>query len=395
MSGALAGLKVLDLTRVLAGPYCTMILGDMGAEVIKVEAPGGSDDTRQWGPPFQGSESAYYLCANRNKRSITLDLKSDAGRAILKELIKNSDIIIENFKNGTMEKWGLGYSELKEINSRIIHCSITGFGRQGPYKDLAGYDYIIQAMSGLMSITGSKESGPMKVGVAISDIITGLYASIGILSALNERHQSGLGQTIDISLFDSQVSALVNVASNYLISGDIPGLLGNKHPNIVPYQIFPTLDGEMVVAVGNDRQFQKLCTVIGQTELGNDKRFRANANRLENRVELERLLSKRLKNKTSNEWKTLFNEAGIPAGPINNMKEVFEDPQVIAREMVTTVDHPEIGKVNLVSSPIKMSRNPTKIRRHPPLAGEHNEEVLEELGYSQQDIKQMKKNKWI
>lgn len=390
MPGALEGVRVLDLTRVLAGPYCTMILGDLGAEIIKVEAPGGSDDTRYWGPPFKGTESAYYLCANRNKRAITLNLKTEQGREVLKKLLLEADVVIENFKSGTMEKWGLGYSRLKELNPRIIHCSITGFGHTGPYQQLPGYDYIIQAMSGLMSITGSEQSGPVKVGVAISDIFTGLYANIGILAALNERNISGEGQSIDISLFDSQISALANVASNYLISCKIPGLLGNNHPNIVPYQPFDTNDGKMVVAVGNDGQFRKLCSVLGIEDIGVDERFATNSKRLENRHELTEILSLQFKLKTSKEWLIHLNESGIPAGPIQNMKEVFEDPQVAARNMVYEVNHPTIGDIKLVGSPLKLSRTPVQVRSHPPVAGEHSNEVLLELGYSNEMIEELK-----
>lgn len=386
MAGALDGIKVLDLTRVLAGPYCTMILGDLGAEVIKVEAPGGSDDTREWGPPFAGGESAYYLCVNRNKRAITLDLKSDKGIEVIKELVKRSDIVIENFKHGTMEKWGIGYEELKNINPGIIHCSITGFGHNGPYKDLPGYDFIIQAMSGLMSITGTKESGPLKVGVAISDLVTGQYAAIGILAALQERNRSGIGQSIDISLFDSQIATLANVASNYLISGKVPQRLGNQHPNIVPYQSLPTLDGEMAVAVGNDRQFAKFVHVLGLADLAEDERFVTNNKRLQHRDELIEILSERMKEKPASEWLGLLREQGIPAGPINTVADMFDDPQVQARQMIREIDHPTAGKIRLTGSPLKLSRTPIEVKRHPPLAGEHTEEVLQEIGYSVEEI---------
>lgn len=386
MAGALAGIKVLDLTRVLAGPYCTMILGDLGAEVIKVEAPGGSDDTREWGPPFAGGESAYYLCVNRNKRSITLDLKSDKGLEVLKELVKHSDIIIENFKYGTMDKWGAGYKELKGINPGIIHCSITGFGQNGPYKELPGYDFIIQAMSGLMSITGTKDSGPLKVGVAISDLVTGQYAAIGILAALQERSNSGIGQSIDISLFDSQISTLANVASNFLISGKVPERLGNQHPNIAPYQSLPTLDGEMAIAVGNDRQFTKFVKLLELADLSTDERFMTNKRRLQHRDELIEIISERLKEKPTSEWLTLLREQGIPAGPINNIADMFNDPQVKARQMIQEMDHPTAEKIRLVGSPLKLSRTPIEMKRHPPLAGEHTEEVLQEIGYSTGEI---------
>lgn len=379
MAGALDGIKVIDLTRVLAGPYCTMILGDLGADVIKVEAPGGSDDTRQWGPPYIGGESAYYLCANRNKRSICLDLKSDEGKDALRRLVKQSDVIVQNFKNGTMEKWGLGYDQLKEINKQIIYCSITGFGATGPYKDLPGYDYIVQAMGGLMSITGTKESGPLKVGVAIADVLTGLYAAIGILAALHERNRSGEGQSIDISLFDSQISALINVASNYLISGKVGERLGNLHPNITPYQPFKTKDGEMVIAVGNDSQFKRFCQAVGLPELAGDERFSTNPMRTKNRTELTEILAQKMSEKTTKEWQHEMNKAGVPCGPINDMEQLFSDPQVAARQMVVEMPHPTAGLVRLVGSPLKLSRTPVEMRRHPPLAGEHTEEILSKL----------------
>ncbi|WP_017753517.1 CaiB/BaiF CoA transferase family protein [Calidifontibacillus oryziterrae] len=390
MTGALEGIKVLDLTRVLAGPFCTMILGDLGAEIIKVEAPGGSDDTRQWGPPYAATESAYYLCANRNKRALTLNLKSNDGKELLKRLIQESDVIIENFKSGTMEKWGLGYNELKKINPKIIHCSITGFGQNGPYRKLPGYDSIIQAMSGLMSITGSEESGPMKVGVAISDLFTGLYANIGILAALHERTRSGQGQSIDVSLFDSQLSVLANVASNYLISGKQPGLLGNQHPNIVPYQPFETKDGTLVVAVGNDSQFRKLCSILEAPELGVDEKFITNSKRLENRDELIGILASKFKLKTTKELADLLNQISVPAGPIQTMKEVFNDPQVHARNMVWELEHPIAGQIKLVGSPLKLSRTPVTIRKYPPLVGEHTEEILIQMGYTKNEIEEMK-----
>ncbi|WP_408011672.1 CaiB/BaiF CoA transferase family protein [Pseudalkalibacillus sp. A8] len=390
MTKALSNIRVLDLSRVLAGPYCTMILGDLGTDVIKVEAPGGSDETRQWGPPYANGESAYFLCANRNKRAITLDLKSEEGRRILKELIVKSDVVIENFKHGTMKKWGLDEESLNELNPKIIHCSITGFGKNGPYKHLPGYDFIIQALGGLMSITGSEESGPLKVGVAISDILTGLYSAIGILAAINERNQSHEGQSIDISLLDSQVSALVNVASNYLISGRNPKRLGNEHPNIVPYQLFNTSDGEMVIAVGNDRQFTRLCNVLELPKVPAAPKFSTNPNRIQNRDQLIALLSERIKQKTTKEWCKILDDSGIPCGPINSIKEVFEDPQVKSRGMVIDLEHPKAGTIKVVGSPLKLSRTPVEVRRHPPLPGEHTEEVLNEIGYTLNDIKDLK-----
>lgn len=395
MSGPLAGIKVLDLSRVLAGPYCTMILGDMGADIIKVEAPGGNDDTRYWGPPYQGGESAYYLCTNRNKRAITVNMKSERGREIIRDLAKSSDVLIHNFKSGTMEKWQLGDDDLKALNPRLIYCSISGFGQTGPYKHLPGYDFVIQAMSGLMSITGTEDSGPMKVGVAVSDILTGLYAAIGILGAINERKESGLGQSIDLSLFDSQVSALVNVASNYLVSGNVPKRLGNQHPNVVPYQPFETKDGKMVIAAGNDGQFQRLCAALDREELAHDERFKTNENRLANRDILEAILTDEFKQKTSTEWRDLLGSVGVPCGPINDIKEVFAEEQLKARDMLVNVEHPTAGTVPLVASPLKYSRTPVTVRRHPPTVGEHTDEVLQELGINAEEIETLKQKNII
>lgn len=383
---ALEGLKVIDLTRVLAGPYCTMILGDLGADVIKVEGPGGSDETRQWGPPFVGGQSAYYLTANRNKRAITLNLQEPEGREILRTLVQSADVLIQNFKAGTMEKWGLSYDELHALNPRLVYCSISGFGQYGPYRELPGYDYIVQAMGGMMSITGSEESGPMKVGVAIADLATGLYCTIGILATLQERERTGEGQHIDISLLDSQISLLVNVASNYLISGRVPKRYGNQHPNIVPYQTFRASDGEMVVAVGNDRQFQKLCQVIGLPQLADDPKFKTNSDRLENRDCLIETVQAEFARNTCKDWQQQLNAAGIPAGPINNMEQLFSDPHVTEREMKIEMEHPTAGRIHLVGSPLKFSRSKVEVQRHPPLAGEHTLEVLKEYGFSEEQI---------
>lgn len=385
---ALAELKVIDLTRVLAGPYCTMILGDLGADVVKIEGPGGSDETRGWGPPFTGGESAYYLSANRNKRGMTLNLKESQGREILRRMLIDADVVIQNFRTGTMEKWGLGYDSVRQLNPRIVYCSISGFGQSGPYRELPGYDYIVQAMGGMMSITGSEQSGPMKVGVAIADVATGLYCAIGILAALQERERSGEGQHIDISLLDSQISLLVNVASNYLISGDIPKRYGNQHPNIVPYQTFRARDGEMVVAVGNDRQFQNLCAIMDHPDLPEDPRFRTNAARLEHRELLIGILQAEFAKRTCKQWQEQLVAAGIPVGPIQNMEQLFNDPHVEAREMKMEIPHPTAGTIPLVGSPLKLSRTKVEVRRHPPLAGEHTEEILREYGFTVEQIKQ-------
>ncbi|HLR75766.1 MAG TPA: CoA transferase [Virgibacillus sp.] len=379
MSGALKGIRVLDLSRVLAGPYCTMILGDLGAEVIKVEAPGGSDDTRKWGPPFKNGVSAYYLCANRNKKSITIDLKSEEGVEAVKQLVRDSDVIINNFKTGTMERFGIDYDTLSSINPRIIYCSITGFGETGPYKDMPGYDFIIQAMSGLMSITGDEQSGPQKMGIAITDILTGLYATIGIQAALLERTQSGKGQKVDMSLYDSAVSSLVNIGSNYLMSGDIPKPLGNHHANIVPYQTFDTSDGQMVIAVGNDNQFKAFCHVLNKPELANDERFLTNPDRVKYREVITTLIQEVMVTRPTAYWQEKCNANNIPCGPIQNLEEVVNDPQLQSRNMFVEKDHPVAGKINMVGSPLKLSRTPVSIKHHPPEVGEHNEEILNSL----------------
>ncbi|ALX48983.1 CaiB/BaiF CoA transferase family protein [Lentibacillus amyloliquefaciens] len=384
MAGALENIKILDLSRVLAGPYATMILGDLGADVIKVEAPGGSDETRKWGPPFQNGVSAYYLCANRNKRSITLDLKSEEGIKAIKELVRDSDVIVNNFKTGTMQRLGLDYETLSEINPELVYCSITGFGETGPYKDMPGYDFIIQAMSGLMSITGDHESGPQKVGVAITDILTGLYACIGIQGALLERNQSGKGQKIDLSLYDSAVSALVNIGSNYLMAEKKPTALGNQHANIVPYQTFDTKDGQMVIAVGNDHQFQRLCNILDKPEYASDGRFKTNPDRVENREALIPLLQEFLSTEPTAYWQEKFQENNIPCGPIQSIDEVAQDPQLNERDMFINKDHPTAGNIRMIGSPLKLSRTPVNTRHHPPDAGENTETILKQLGISKQ-----------
>jgi crotonobetainyl-CoA:carnitine CoA-transferase CaiB-like acyl-CoA transferase len=392
VASALEGIRILDLTRVLAGPFCTMILGDLGADVVKVEGTTTKDDTRAWGPPYTGGESAYYLCANRNKQAISLNLKSEQGKEIFKKLVSQSDVVVQNFKTGTLDKLGIGFEEQRKINPQIILASITGFGNNGPYMGQPGYDYIIQAMGGLMSITGDQTSGPLKVGVAIADVLTGLYTVIGILAALKERDISGLGQEIDISLFDSQISSLVNVASNYLVTGSIPQPLGNQHPNIAPYQIFSAQDQDMVIAVGNDGQFRKFCEVLAIPVAASDEKFSTNPKRVEHREELIRLISDVLVTKPASYWREKLLKAGIPHGPINNLAEVFEDPQVHARNMVVEMAHPTADTVKLVGSPLKLSRTPVEMRRHPPLYGEHTDQILASLGYTEEQIAQMRDN---
>jgi len=377
----LTGIRVLDLSRVLAGPYCTMVLGDLGAQVIKVESPEG-DETRGWGPPFMGGargESAYYLCINRNKRSIVVDFRTEEGRGILHELIKRSDVLVENFRPGTLDRFSLDFESASAINPSLIYCSITGFGQTGPLRDKPGYDFIIQAMGGLMSITGEPEGEPMKVGVAVADLFAGQNAVIAILAALQARLQLGTGQHLDISLFDSQIAMLANAASNYLISGSVPKRYGNAHANIVPYQCFQASDAWFVVAVGNDGQFERMCGGIGNRELGNDPRFNSNSARVANRDELVSILKPIFLTRASNEWLSILDAAGIPCGPINTLEQVFSMPQVEAREMLIHMQHSEIGDVKLVGSPLKFSETPIDYKLPPPRLGEHTEAVLKEL----------------
>jgi formyl-CoA transferase len=376
----LHGIRVLDLSRVLAGPYCTMVLGDLGADVIKVESPEG-DETRGWGPPFVGEaqgESAYYLCINRNKRSIVVDFKTEEGGAILHRLIKQCDVLVENFRPGTLARFSLDFESASVINRSLIYCSITGFGQTGPLRDKPGYDFMIQAMGGLMSFTGEPDGEPMKVGVAAADLFAGQNAVIAILAALQARTLTGKGQHIDISLFDSQLGMLANVASNYLISGNLPKRYGNAHANIVPYQSFQASDAWFIVAVGNDRQFEKLCLVIGKSELVNDKRFTLNSGRVQHREDLLAILKPIFMQRTANEWLSSLENAGIPCGPINTLDKVFAEPQVDAREMLVHMQHEEIGELRLVGSPLKFSDTPVAYKRPPPRLGEHTEEVFKE-----------------
>jgi crotonobetainyl-CoA:carnitine CoA-transferase CaiB-like acyl-CoA transferase len=376
----LQGIRVLDLSRVLAGPYCTMVLGDLGADVIKVEPPEG-DETRGWGPPFAEGESAYYLCVNRNKRGIVINLKTDEGKKILRDLALQSDVLVENFRPGTLEKFGLDFAALYKMNPKLIYCSITGFGQTGSMRDKPGYDFMIQALGGLMSVTGEPEGEPMKTGVAVVDLFAGQNAIIAILAALQARTLTGRGQHLDISLFDSQLGWLANVASNYLISGKLPKRHGNAHPNIVPYQSFQASDDWFAIAVGNDKQFEALCKVIGKSEWASDPRYAKNSGRVENREELISLLASIFRTASVSEWLTKLDEAQIPCGPIQNFEQVFSMPIVKEREMLVKMNHPTIGQLRLVGSPLKMSDTPVEYRLPPPLMGEHTEDVLKALGY--------------
>ena len=384
---ALSGLRVLDLSRVLAGPWAGQMLADLGADVVKVERPGAGDDTRAWGPPYlrdgdgrDTSEAAYFLSANRNKRSITIDFTQPEGQQQVRELVQRADVLIENFKVGGLAAYGLDYASLQALNPRLIYCSVTGFGQQGPYAKRAGYDFMIQAMGGLMSITGKADgeegAGPVKVGVALTDILTGLYASNAILAALAERARSGLGQHIDLALLDVQIACLGNQALNYLTTGVPPKRLGNAHPNIVPYQDFPTADGDFILTVGNDGQFRKFCEVAGHPEWSADARFATNSARVANRAELVPLIRQVTVFRTTAEWIAALEQAGVPCGPINDLAQVFADPQVQARGTRVRMAHPLAGEVDLVANPIRLSRTPVDYRRPPPLLGEHNTEVL-------------------
>jgi crotonobetainyl-CoA:carnitine CoA-transferase CaiB-like acyl-CoA transferase len=384
----LQGIRVLDLSRVLAGPYCTMVLGDLGADVIKVEPPEG-DETRAWGPPFAEGESAYYLCVNRNKRGIVINLKSDEGKKILRDLAMQSDVLVENFRPGTLEKFGLDFETLHELNPKLIYCSITGFGQTGSMRDRPGYDFMIQASGGLMSITGEPEDEPMKTGVAVVDLFAGQNAVIAILAALQARTLTGLGQRLDIALFDSQLGWLANVASNYLISGKLPKRYGNAHANIVPYQSFQASDGWFAIAVGNDRQFARLCEMLASPELAADERFATNSARVQNREILISLLVSIFKTAPVADWLKKLDEAEIPCGPINNFEQVFSMPNVREREMLVKMKHPTIGELPLVGSPLKMSGTPVEYRLPPPLMGEHTEEILRELGWTEKNPEEL------
>jgi crotonobetainyl-CoA:carnitine CoA-transferase CaiB-like acyl-CoA transferase len=390
MSGALSHLRVLDLSRVLAGPWAGQILADLGAEVIKVERPGVGDDTRAWGPPFlqnaQGentSEAAYYLSANRNKQSVTIDFTQAEGRRLVRELAAKSDILIENFKVGGLAAYGLDYESLSELNPRLIYCSITGFGQNGPYAKRAGYDFMIQGLGGMMSLTGRPDGedggGPLKVGVALTDILTGLYSSVAILAALAHRDQGGSGQHIDMALLDVQVACLANQAMNYLTTGVAPKRLGNAHPNIVPYQDFPTADGDFILTVGNDGQFRKFCEVAGHAEWADDPRFTSNARRVAHRAELIPLIRQATVFKSTTQWLTALERVGVPCGPINDLAAVFADPQVLARGLRIDLPNSLGGTTPQVASPLRLSATPVHYRNAPPLLGEHTAEVLQRL----------------
>jgi len=393
-SGCLAGLRVLDLSRILAGPTCTQILGDLGADVIKVEKPNDGDDTRKWGPPFVAgvdgmptAESAYYLCANRNKRSVALDIGTDEGKRAIHALISRSDILVENFKAGGLARYGLDYATLSQRFPGLIYCSITGFGQNGPYSARPGYDHVAQAMGGIMSLTGDSDGPPMKVGVGIADVTTGLYATIGILAALRHRDRTGVGQHIDCSLLDTQVSWLINEATNYFLSGEEPRRKGNSHPNICPYNVYRTQDGHVVLAVGNDAQFQRWTEIARTPDLARDPRFATNAGRLGNRVALEPIVAEAMRSRLTSFWIDALERAGVPCGPVNTIEQVFADPHVLARQMKISMAYEGArgGRIDLLGSPLKLSETPVSYRRPPPRLGEHSSEVLAEVTHRTSD----------
>ncbi len=404
---SLGHIRVLDLTRVLAGPWCAQNLADLGAEVIKVEKPEVGDDTRSWGPPFLKSdagkntgEAAYYLAANRGKRAITVDIATKEGQQIIRELAQQSDVVLENYKVGQLKKYGLDYDNLKQLKPDLVYCSITGFGQTGPYAHRAGYDFIVQGMGGFMSLTGERDDlpggGPQKAGVAIADLMTGMYATIAVMAALTHRDRTGEGQYIDMALLDVQVAMLANMNTNYLASGVAPKRWGNAHPNIVPYQTFATSDGHIIVAAGNDGQYAKFVHAGGRPELAVDPLYFTNPRRVQHRDQLVPQLAEMVKQKTKQEWIDLLESAGVPCGPINNLEEVFDNPQVIAREMRIDLPHPTADKVRLVASPMKLSVTPAQYQAPPPLLGQHNQQILRDvLHYDDEKIAALIKNRII
>ena len=403
MAAPLSHIRVLDLSRVLAGPWAAQFLADMGAEVIKVERPGEGDDTRGWGPPFlvEPSETepgmaAYYTCTNRGKKSVTIDMASPDGQALIRRIAAKSDVVIENFKVGGLKKYGLDYAALKAVNPKIIYCSVTGFGQHGPYAQRAGYDFLVQGMGGLMSVTGEPDTvpggGPVKVGVAISDQIAGLNALAAILTAIIKRDRTGEGEHIDVALLDATVSMLINQAATYLVAGTVPGRMGNAHPTVVPYQVFPTADGHIVLAIGNDGQFARFCQAAGVAAMAEDERYRTNAARIVNRGTLIPRMQEILKGRSSADWIALFEDRAVPCGPINTIDKVFADPQVEARRMRRELAHPEIGTVPVVANPVRMASHDTTAAKAPPKLGEDTDAVLGELlGMTKADIAGLRK----
>lgn len=388
--GPLEGVKVLDVTKALAGPYATMMLGDLGADVIKVEPPQTGDEARQWGPPFVNKESSYFLSINRNKRSVCLNLKSEGGRSVLYKLAKDADVFVENFRPGTATRLKIDYQRLRSINPRIVYCSISGFGQDGPYVERPGYDIVAFAMGGIMSITGEPKRPPVKVGVPVADIGAGMFAAYGIVAALLERQRSGRGQHVDVSLLDSQVSWLTYQAGYYLTTGRNPERLGSSHSTIAPYQAFSARDGYFVVGVGNDEQWRDFCKALDLRELMDKPEFRTNPTRVKNKVKLETILQRTFSKKKVAYWLSMLQKAGVPSGPVNGLSDVFRDPQVLERKMLQTVQHPKVGSVSVVGVPVKLSKTPGGIVKPPPMLGEHTEQILVELGYTMKSIAELR-----
>ena len=391
---ALSDIHILDFTRVLAGPYCTQLLADFGAEVIKIEQPGAGDITRQWGPPWVGDEAAYYLGVNRNKRSLTLNLKTEEGKAIARALAAKADVVMENFLPDTMDKLGLGYADLSAINPSLVYCALTGYGQTGPYRDRPGFDFMIQAQGGIMSITGPADGEPYKVGVAIADITTGLFAANAILAALHYRQKTGQGQFVDVALLDSQVAWLANVAQNYF-AGETPARYGNAHASLVPYQVFATQDSHIAIAVGSDGQYKSLCECAGCMELWHDARFKTNPGRVVNRAELVAKLERVFAQKTTADWMPILLKADVPASPINDVPTILNDPHILARGMVQEMAHPTLGAVKVLGPVAKLSETPATLRIPPPTLGQDTAAILSELGYTAQDIAELQKKKSI
>ncbi|MGB0467329.1 MAG: CaiB/BaiF CoA transferase family protein [Pontibacterium sp.] len=401
MKTALSHIRVLDLSRILAGPWAGQMLADFGAEVIKVERPGAGDDTRGWGPPFvkdsegQPTDAAYFHAANRGKQSIAIDMTCPEGQALIRQLVTEVDVVIENYKVDGLKKYGLDYESLKAVNPRLVYCSITGFGQDGPYRTRAGYDFMIQAMGGLMSVTGESDGQPMKVGVAQVDVMTGLYATNAIQAALLHRAETGTGQHIDLALLDVQVATLANQAMNYLVGGQVPGRLGNSHPNIVPYEAFPTADGHIILAVGNDGQFSRFCDLADMSSLASDPAFSTNAQRVSNRADLLPIVRHLMQQQKSGWWLENLAKHGVPCGPINTLDQVFSDEQVIHRKMQIELTHSTAGKVPGVASPVKFSETPIQYKAAPPSLGEHTDQVLTKLGLDNEAIKNLRAQKIV
>ena len=393
--GPLAGIRVVDLTRILAGPLCAMMLGDMGADVIKVEPPEKGDDTRSWGPPFVGEEAAYFLGVNRNKRSLTLNMAHPTGQKMLAGLISNADVLIDNFRLGTLDKWGFTDTWFEQSAPRLIRCSITGYGSSGPKAALPGYDFVLQAESGLMSICGERDGGPTKYGVAIVDVCTGMLAGNAILAALNARARTGRGQKVELSLYESSLFMLVNVAANYLAAGREGGRFGNGHPSIVPYTTYRAADAMIALAIGNERQFARAAEVLGHPEWASDARFATNRARVENRTLIDGVIEAALSRDMADNWLTRLKAAGVPCGKINSVAEALDDPQTAARDMIETVAHPAIGALRMLGIPFKLSDTACSVRRPPPTLGQHNDEILAELGLDAKEISQRRRDKVI